>query len=178
MTGRLEKVNDEVYIASDQIVRLGGEEIAFLRRQALSNQRGRARICAHRTSDDPLHEMLIAISAASYIQPHKHTGKSESFHIVEGAVDVVVFDEAGGIVDVVELGDPTTGKNFYYRLTDSLFHTLLIHGDVLIMHEVTNGPFRRDEATFANFAPPEAATADAHQYKRDLRRIVAAWHAS
>lgn len=174
MMARLQKVSDEVYIASDQIVRLGIAEVAFLREQALANERGRARICAHRTSDDPLHEMLIAIAASSYIHPHRHTGKSESFHVVEGAVDVVVFDEAGEIADVVELGDASTGKSFYYRLADSLFHTLLIHGDVLILHEVTNGPFRRDEATFADFAPAESDRAAARRYLRELRLTVAA----
>lgn len=174
MTAKLKRVSDEVYIADDTIVRLGPGEMAFLKKQALSNERGRARICAHRTTDDPLHEMLLAISAASYIHPHKHSGKSESFLVLEGAVDVVVFEDSGEIAEIVELGDPSTGKSFYYRLADSVYHTLLIHGDLLILHEVTNGPFRRDEATFADFAPPESEQADASRYMVELKRVVAA----
>ena len=66
------KVNEEVFIAVDPIVRFGDEEIAFLKQRAQANARKRARICAHKTNDDALHEMVIAISAASYIHPHKH----------------------------------------------------------------------------------------------------------
>ena len=165
----LRKVNDEVFIALDSIVRLGDEELAFLKRQAQESPRKRARICAHKTNDDALHEMLIAIAATSYIHPHRHIGKSESFHIVEGEVDVVVFDDAGEIVDVIELGAAGSGRKFYYRLSESAFHTLLIRGDFLVVHEVTNGPFARDRTVLAPFAPSEDQPGPAREY---LARIA------
>lgn len=174
MTLALRKINDEVFVADERIVRLGAEQMSFLKAQALSSKRRRARICAHRSNDDALHEMLIAISSDSYIHPHKHTRKVESFHIVEGLVDVVVFDDFGAIVDVVELGGVSTGKNFYYRLSDSLFHTLLIRSDFLVVHEVTNGPFVAHETILAPFAPPESRYDDALAYIADVRRAVEA----
>ena len=160
----LRKVNDEVFIAMDSIVKIGQDELAFLKQRAATNQRKRARICAHKTNEDALHEMLIAISANSYIHPHKHLGKSESFHIVDGVVDVVVFDDLGEIVEIIELGDARSGRNFYYRLSESAFHTLLIRTDFLVVHEVTNGPFLREETVLADFAPPEAQVAEAEAY--------------
>ena len=174
MTPVLRKINNEVFVADESIVRLGAGQMSFLRQQALSSNRKRARICTHRSNDDALHEMLIAISATSYIHPHKHASKVESFHIIEGLVDVVVFDDAGGIVDVVELGDVSTGKNFYYRLSDSLFHTLLIHSDFLIVHEVTNGPFVANETVLAPFAPPESRYDEALAYIAGVGRAVTA----
>src|SRR5882757_7789960 len=141
MTIALRKINDEVFVVDDAIVRLGAEQVLFLKQRAAASGRGRARICAHRYGGDALHEMLIAISVDSYIRPHKHPQKTESFHIIEGRVDVVVFDDTGAILEVIELSDFSSGKPFYYRLADSLFHALLIHGDFLVMHEVTNGPF-------------------------------------
>jgi cupin fold WbuC family metalloprotein len=170
---QLRKINDEVFIAEDQIVRLGPQQIDFLKRQAAANARGRARICAHQSDDDRLHEMLIAISAHSYVHPHKHVRKIESFHIVEGIVDVVMFDDAGSVVDIIELGDVSTRRNFYYRLPSGLFHTLLIHTEFLIVHEVTNGPFIRDENLLAPFAPPEARNAEALAYMSNVARIAA-----
>jgi len=160
----LTKLNEEVFRSADSIVKIGGEEIAFLKKCARINKRHRARICAHKTNEDALHEMLIAISAKSYIHPHKHLGKSESFHIVDGIVDVVVFDELGEIVEIIELGDARSGRNFYYRLTESVFHTLLIHTDFLVVHEVTNGPFLRERTVLADFAPPEEQVAEASAY--------------
>jgi cupin fold WbuC family metalloprotein len=160
----LRRINDEVFIAMDSIVKIGHDEFLFLKQRASSNQRKRARICAHKTNEDSLHEMLIAISANSYIHPHKHLGKSESFHIVDGIVDVVVFDDLGEIVEVIELGDARSGRYCFYRLSESAFHTLLIHTDFLVVHEVTNGPFIRERTILAEFAPPEEQVAEAGAY--------------
>lgn len=167
------KVNEEVFIAEDAIVRLGDEEIAFLKRQAQVNARKRARICAHKTNDDTLHEMVIAISAASYIHPHKHLGKSESFHIVEGEVDVAVLDDTGTVVDVIQLGAIGSGRKFYYRLSKSAFHTLLIRTEFLVVHEVTNGPFDRDRTVLAPFAPSEDEADQARDYMKHVSDAVA-----
>ncbi len=169
----LRKVNEEVFIAEAPIVRLGDEEIAFLKRQAQTNARKRARICAHKTNDDALHEMVIVISASSYIHPHKHIGKSESFHIVEGEVDVAVFDDTGTVVDVIQLGAIGSGRMFYYRLAESTFHTLVIHSEFLVVHEVTNGPFNRDRTVLAPFAPPEDHAGQARNYMRRVSDAVA-----
>jgi cupin fold WbuC family metalloprotein len=168
----LNKVNEEVFIAEDPIVRFGDEEIAFLKRQAHANSRKRARICAHKTNDDALHEMVIAISAGSYIHPHRHIDKSESFHIVEGEVDVAIFDDTGAIVDVIELGAAGSGRRFYYRLSESVFHTLLIRSELLVIHEVTNGPFARDRTVLAPFAPSEDEADSARDYMKRVAEQV------
>jgi len=171
----LRKINDEVFIAEDAIVRLGDEEIAFLKQQARISPRKRARICAHKTNDDALHEMMLAISADSYIHPHRHVGKSESFHIVEGEVDVAVFDDSGELAEVIRLGAPASGRCFYYRLSESAFHTLLIRSDYLIVHEVTNGPFDRDRTVLAPFAPTEDREAEVRAYMQRVSAQVASY---
>ena len=168
----LHKQSEEVYIALDRIVRLGSEEVAFLKAEALRSPRRRARICAHKTNDDKLHEMLIAVAGDSYIRPHKHFGRSESFHIVEGLVDVAIFDDAGKLVDVVELGAPGSGKQFFYRLSESAFHTLVIRSDFLVMHEVTNGPFDPKQSAAAAFAPEEGDRPAAQAYMQKVAAEV------
>lgn len=164
----LRKRSDEIFVADDVIVRLGDEQIALLKRQALASPHKRARICAHKSDDDALHEMLIAIAAESYIHPHRHLAKSESFHIVEGEVDIAVFDDAGEIVDLIELGARGSGRPFYYRLDHSAFHTLLVRTPFLVVHEVTNGPFERGGTVLAAFAPPEEERAKAQAYMREV----------
>lgn len=170
---RLRKINEEVFIAEDAVVRFGDGELAFLKRQAQLSPRRRARICAHKTNEDALHEMLIVIAAASYIHPHRHVGKSESFHIVEGEVDVAIFDDAGAVVDVIRLGAPGSGQNFFYRLSESAFHTLLIRSEYLVVHEVTNGPFQRERTMMAPFAPDEDHPEEAAAYMRHVGEQVA-----
>jgi cupin fold WbuC family metalloprotein len=168
----LRKESEEVYIALDPIVRLGSDEVAFLKGIASRSPRRRARICAHKSNDDKLHEMLIAIAGDSYIRPHKHFGKSESFHIVEGMVDVAVFDDAGKLLDVVELGAPGSGRRFFYRLSESAFHTLVIRSDFLVMHEVTNGPFDPKQSAAAAFAPEESDRPGAQAYMQKVAAEV------
>lgn len=168
----LYKVNEEVFVSQDPIVKIGPADLAFLKTQALTNARHRVRICAHKTNDDPLHEMVIAISALSYIHPHKHRGKSESFHIIEGVVDVVVFDDDGAVSDLIELGDPTTGRAFFYRLGQSKFHTLLLKTAFLVVHEVTNGPFVRENTLLAPWAPTEDQLDETRDYMASVAQLA------
>lgn len=169
----LKKVNDEVFVALDPIVKWGDEDIAFVKRTALASPRKRARICAHRSNDDALHEMIIALVASSYVHPHRHLDKAESFHIIEGEVDVAVFDEEGSVVDVIELGGPGSGRRFYYRLSHSAFHTLLIRSNLLVVHEVTSGPFAPERTLLAPFAPPEKQADAARGYLQRVAQQVA-----
>lgn len=161
----LDKLGDEIFVARDPIVFIGEEEIAFLKERAAVSDRQRARICAHKSPDDPLHEMFIAMTSLSYVRPHRHRAKSESFHVVEGRVDVVLLEDSGDISGVVELGAAGTGRCRYYRLEESRFHTLLIRSDLLVLHEVTNGPFDRRLTEYASFAPEESDHAAAAAYR-------------
>jgi len=109
-------------------------------RQAVSKTpKRRVRINAHKGSEDELHEMIIAIEPGSYIRPHKHPGKSEAFHIIEGEVDIVVFSEDGSIEQIVSLAEKGGPHPFYYRMSTAYFHTLIIRSDLLVVHEITNG---------------------------------------
>ncbi|MFM9970248.1 MAG: WbuC family cupin fold metalloprotein [Burkholderiales bacterium] len=169
----LRKLNEEVFIAEDPIVQIGDDQIVFLKQQAGASPRKRARICAHKSNDDALHEMVIAIAASSYIHPHKHLQKSESFHIVEGNVDVAVFDDVGNVIDVVELGTAGSGRRFFYRLSPGAFHTLLVRSDFIVMHEVTNGPFTSGGTALAPFAPSEDRTMEVGEYIKRTSDLVA-----
>ncbi len=146
----LEKLNDEVFIERRHVVRFDHRYIDFLKAASIKSSKGRARICMHKNHDEIIHEMLISISNKSYIRPHKHHNKSESFHLIEGEADIILFTEDGNISEVIPLA---VNKNFYYRLDHSCFHTLLIKTPFLIIHEVTNGPFAIGDAEFAKFSP-------------------------
>ena len=167
----LNKINEEVFIAQDEIVRFGLKEIKFIKECALKNPRGRARICAHKKTGDTVHEMLIGIRADSYIRPHKHEKKVESFHLVEGTADIVILSDVGDISDVIELSPK---RSFFYRLAQPRYHTLLINSPVLVIHEVTNGPFDRTQSNLASFSPPEGSDA-AVDYVEQLRLKVKLW---
>ncbi len=170
----LVQTSPEVFLAEGPISSIGQGELNTLKAAAKASVKRRARINAHPDAEDALHEMIIAIDAASYIRPHKHPGKSEAFHIIEGEVDIIVFGDDGAIERIVPLGPPGGRRSFYYRMSAPLFHTLIIRSDILIVHEITNGPFHPQATVFADFAPDEREPEKAAAYQVDLRRRVMA----
>ena len=53
------------------------------------------------------------------------------------------------------------------------FHTLIVRSDLLIVHEITNGPFLPTGTVYAGFAPEEGDTAKAAAFQADLVKRVA-----
>ncbi len=174
---RTKQFNAEVIFAEDPLVAVGSSDIDSLIKQARQNERGRMRLCAHNDVDSSLHEMFIVHQKGAYVRPHKHLRKVESFHVIEGSVDVVIFGAEGDITRVVSIGDYSSGKAFYHRLSDPSYHTLLIRSDLLVFHEVTNGPFRNSDTEFPAWAPEEAdgaaVAAFMTQLDKDARKFLA-----
>ena len=164
----------EVLYPLEKVVTVDAATVEALKQGAAKNPRRRIRLCAHRSVDDRVHEMLIVHTKDTYVRPHRHTGKSESFHVIDGVVDVVVFDDAGAIADVIPMGTFASGLTFFYRIADPLYHTLLIRSDVLVFHEATTGPFRREETSFAPWAPDESDPAAVATYLKSVNERAAA----
>jgi cupin fold WbuC family metalloprotein len=147
--------NDEVLVAMEPLVHLSAADLDDLKARAGRNPRARVRICAHSDVEDALHEMVIVHTRGAYVPPHKHLGKAESTHVIEGRADAVMFEDNGAVRDVIRLGEPGSGRSFYVRLDEAVYHTLLIESDFFVFHEVTSGPFVRDNTVLAPWAPDE-----------------------
>jgi cupin fold WbuC family metalloprotein len=171
---KLRKINDDVYYAEDAIVRWGPEEIEFVGRRAAESPRGRARICGHQDAADRLHEMIIGLDRRGYVQPHKHRDRTESFHVFAGMADVVIFDDAGAVCDVVRLGDRPSDLR-YYRLNTSAFHTVLVRSPTFVVHETSLGPFDAAGTEFAAWAPKEGESEKIAAFVASVEREVAAF---
>ena len=160
--------SSEVLYTSDSISTVDLGEIAVFKDLSRDNDRKRIRLCTHADPHEVLHEMLIVHDKNTYVRPHKHPGKSESTHIIEGLVDIILFDEDGAIDRVLSMGDYASGKIFYFRMTTPVFHTLVIRSDVLVFHETTNGPFNRNATVFAPWAPEDADGTSVSGFMSDL----------
>jgi len=165
---KFKKFNDEVFYSGDSIVKVRRDDIYQLKQFARQTPRERSRLCAHKDIDSSVHEMLIVHAKDIYIRPHKHLGKSESFHVMEGKADVIIFSENGAVLDLIEMGDYGGGKVFYYRLSEPLFHTIIIRSEVVVFHETTNGPFRREDMIFAEWSPNDNEEDAIHRFLENL----------
>lgn len=162
------KKSPEVYLSQAEIATIGREEIDFLKTAVNETPLKRVRINLHPSSDDGLHEMFIAIQKGSYIRPHKHPSKSEAFHAVHGSAQIVIFTDEGDIKEVVHLDADHPGRPFYYRLSKPYFHTLILQSELLIIHEITNGPFVPGGTLFASFAPDGSNPAEVAEFEARL----------
>ena len=163
----------EMYRVRDSdVVQISNTDLEKIRVDCRISRRRRARICVHRSDADLIHEMLIAILSDSYVRPHCHPFKTESFHVIEGTLDVILFDDNGRVQQVVPMGDVRSSRQFYYRLASPVFHTVLVHTELAIIHETTNGPFDPCETKFASWSPEENDHEAIREYMKDIREQV------
>lgn len=164
--------NSEVLYSNDDIPMVDNEEIGYFKELSLKNDRKRIRLCTHSAPEAVLHEMLIVHGKDAYVRPHKHLAKSESVHIIEGKVDVVLFADDGRIQQVIKMGDYSSNSVFFYRLEQPIFHTLIIRSEVLVFHETTNGPLDKDTTVFAPWAPTGTAPDLVDIFISDLKKRI------
>lgn len=172
---RLIKKSPELFFAEGDIATISQAEIDTLKLAVVETPHGRCRINLHSASDDKLHEMFIVIQRGSYIRAHKHPNKSEAFHMVYGSARVVIFNDDGDIEKVVHLDANCPKKPFYYRMSKPFFHTLIIESDIMIVHEITNGPFVPGQTIFAFFSPHEDDKEAVRNFQNNLQAELAEW---
>lgn len=166
-------VSEEVLFTTRDLTQVTSADIEELKQRAQRTRRGRIRLCAHRQTDAPVHEMLIIHAQDAYVPPHKHVGKEESLHLIEGVIRVVLFDgEAESVREVISMGEYASGKTFYYRLAGGVYHTLLIDSAFAVFHEATSGPFHKADMVVAPWAPQESDAAAVQQFQDRLRQQV------
>lgn len=150
-------IGPDVWVTTDKIPNLTSADIGGFATGVEKTARQRVRLCTHQSIEDRLHEMFVAYVKATYVRPNKHIGKDESLHILEGRADFVFFDDTGRLIDVVPLGAYDSGHAFYCRIPQGVYHTWVIHSDVIVVHETTPGPFDRKDTIFAPWAPEEGS---------------------
>ena len=111
----------------------------------------RARICLHKDDGEMIQEMIIAFCKDSYIRPHRHIDKSESYHIIEGRIEIIFYNDNGIEIDKVVLSDKIDEHPFLFRISNSAWHTVVPKSDFVIIHEVTKGPFNKNSSEFADW---------------------------
>jgi len=164
--------NEEVFYPKNRdLVLINKQDVNYLKKVAYGNPRQRARFCAHNSVYDQVHEMIIFHKKGTYVRPHKHLLKTESFHLLEGEVDVLIFDEAGNLSHVQNLGKYESGKCFYYRIPESCYHTQIFRKDT-VFHEATKGPFEKKDTIWSDWAPEEGEHSLVTDYMKKLNLQV------
>ncbi len=143
----------EVLYSSFPDVCLSQQEVTDLCDKAKHTPRDRLRFCLHTEIENPLHEMVIVHPYRAYVPPHKHHGQSESIIILEGVLDLIIFNDVGMVKHVVPMGSIESGRIFHHRLGVPQFHSMLIHSKQVVFTEIKTGPYEPEKTEMAVWAP-------------------------
>jgi cupin fold WbuC family metalloprotein len=148
-----------VFHSREGIVSVGPEWIARLKAAAAEEPLGRARLCLHHGHDDYVQEMVIAFCRDSLVRPHRHPERSESLHMIEGELTVLIFEDDGKVARRIELAGPGAGgeRALLYRVSNGAWHSVVPRSPFVVVHEAAAGPFDPNERHFAPFAPADEA---------------------
>lgn len=167
---RWRMVNEAVYYTDGPVTGLDESAVRHLVGLVASTPRQRVRVCAHQDPDSSLHEMMIVLGADGYVQPHRHHGKQESLHVIEGQARLVLFDDQGEITEQIRLGPFGSDACWYYRIGEPVFHTVIPETATFAFHETTLGPFQREDTETAAWAPNEGPVESWSEYHNELKR--------
>lgn len=132
--------------------------IAGLKRFAARYPTKNVRLCLHASPDAPFHSMVIHERKGTFYPPHRHAGKGENWHIVQGRMAAFIFDADGGVTDARRLG----GRDgLIYQLDPGVYHTVIALTDTVIYHETKLGPFLGAADSLMPSWSPDPADAEA-----------------
>lgn len=157
-----------IFIAEAGLSWVSKDDIETLKKELARQGRLRVRLCGHISPDDKIQEMLIVLKKEAYVRPHKHRTKTESLHILEGRADAVIFEDNGRVAQIVPMGDYASGLQFFYRMSEPRYHTLILKTNYLAFKETADGPFNRADTLFPDWAPAAPDSEEGRQYLHKL----------
>jgi len=143
--------------------------------EAQAAERRRRNRNFHPHDDYPANRLLNAIEPGSYVMPHRHAEptKDETIIVLRGCLGMVVFDDAGEVVQASRLGpaESALGVDIAHGTWHSVF--ALVSGTVFF--EAKAGPYRPlTEAEKAPWAPVEGSVQAASYLAQLMEQFAAA----
>jgi len=137
--------------------------------KAAGEGRRRAHLNVHPTLEDPVQRLFIALEPGTYIRPHRHPepNKWELFVLIRGAVDALLLDDDGGLLERIPMGEDGARA---IEVPPNAWHSYVCLEPGTLVLEVKEGPYV--PTTAENFAPwsPQDEPAAVAEYLDRLRR--------
>lgn len=90
---------------------------------AKENSRLRMNYNFHASMDAPIHRLLNALEPGTYLPPHRHTDKEETYLVLRGSLLAFFYDDAGNVTDKVCL-NPSEGK-YGLEIPSNTWHSII-----------------------------------------------------
>lgn len=117
--------------------RLTATDLDQLGQQARQSPRLRANSNLHQELTDPIQRLAIAMEPDTLILPHRHPHTWEVLTALRGRFSVLVFDDAGTVIERAELGESTC----VVEIPRGGWHAVLSRDVGAVIFEVKHGPY-------------------------------------
>lgn len=144
------------------------EVLNKLTNDASESDRKRANINIHDSHDASVQRLFISTNPETYIRPHRHSQphKWEFFTVLDGAMDLLIFDHSGNILERIELSKDAVRS---VEIPPNIWHSYVCKKPGTLALEVKEGEYIPHlEEDLYPFSPPEN-TAAANDYLAWMR---------
>lgn len=109
-------------------------------REAQENPRLRMNYNFHESLDAPVHRLLNALEPGTYLPPHRHVDKEETYVVLRGSLLAFSYDDSGNVTEKICL-NPSIG---YYGLEipAGTWHSILVLESGTVIFEIKRGPYQ------------------------------------
>ena len=139
------------------IKHVSAKQLSALSDEAKNSKRKRSHLNTHPGPDAAVQRLFIAMEPDTYIRPHRHpqAEKWEFFVLINGEIDVIIFDDSGAVSDRIELSSTAMRT---VELEPNTWHSYVCKKRGSVALEVKEGAYITTAAgDFANWAPAEDA---------------------
>lgn len=136
--------------------------------QAKENPRLRMNHNFHAEMDAPIHRLLNALEPGTYLPPHRHRDKEETYLVLRGSLLAFFYDEAGNVTEKVLL-NPSEGK-YGLEIPPCTWHSIVALESGTVIFEIKKGPYSPlSPEDLASWAP---AASDEESAKAFMKRML------
>lgn len=137
----------------------GPRQFADLQQAAAASPRLRSHLNVHESLDAAVQRLFIATEPDTYMRPHRHpeAHKWEFFTVLQGAIDLLLFDDDGTLQQRVPMAP---GGVQAVEVAPGSWHAYLCREPGSLALEVKQGAYAPTaEEDFAPWSPPENSEA-------------------
>lgn len=131
------------------------EDLHELAGKAADSERQRAHLNVHEALDANVQRLFIATEPETYMRPHRHpeAHKWEFFVVLEGAIDLLIFEEDGTLKQRIPMSPDRTRA---VEVPPGTWHAYVCQQSGTLALEVKEGAYiPTPEADFAPWSPAE-----------------------
>ena len=141
----LRKKNDRVFYATATPAALDAQSIILMKELAQYKGLAMFRICLHQDDAEGIHEMLMVHTRPMLVGPLKQNKSSLSYHMLDGAAEILLHDDAGVAVRQIRLDSSDSSCASSVRLRANVFRSMQTLSPYALFLEVASGPFEDND---------------------------------